>query len=189
MKKTNDSVICFEPGIARREGSDSRFVQDMSVTLRARMGDNQPAVCYAIEGNVVDRKSAKNGKGWCKDVSPTLNTQDRHAICFQLCGDRDNPSVSVSDIAYCIPANPMSDRGQAVCIALEGNGARPSHLGKGFNEDGKMYTLNTIEQHSVCYTVDCRNLRVNEEKSGTLQAKNVGGFSYNYLNPVLKENK
>ena len=49
MKKTNDSVICFEPGIARREGSDSRFVQDMSVTLRAQMGDNQPAVCYEVD--------------------------------------------------------------------------------------------------------------------------------------------
>lgn len=75
------------------------------------------------------------------------------------------------------------------CIALEGHGSRPSHLGKGFSTDGKMYTLNTIEQHSVCYTVDCRNLALNREKSGTLQAKNVGGFSYNYLNPVLKENK
>jgi hypothetical protein len=72
-------------------------------------------VVYAIEGNVVDRVSTKNGKGWCENVSPTLNTQDRHAVCFQLCGDRDNPSVSTSDIAYCIPANPMSDRGQAVC--------------------------------------------------------------------------
>ena len=38
-----------------------------------------------------------------------------------------------------------------VCVALEGNGTRPSHLGKGFSEDGTMYTLNTIEQHSVCY--------------------------------------
>ena len=74
-----------------------------------------PVVCYAIEGNVVDRVSNKNGKGWCEDVSPTLNTQDRHAVCFQLCGDRDNPSVSISETAYCIPANPMSDRGQAVC--------------------------------------------------------------------------
>ena len=39
-------VICFEPGIARREGSESRFVNDKAVTLRAQMGDNQPAVCY-----------------------------------------------------------------------------------------------------------------------------------------------
>lgn len=45
------------------------------------------------------------------------------------------------------------------------------------------------EPQSVCYTVDCRNLRTNKEISGTLQAKNQGGFSYNYLNPVLKENR
>ena len=113
--KHHEPIVCFEPGIARREGSESRFNMDISSTLRAVMGDNQPAVCYAIEGNVVDRVSAKNGKGWCEDVSPTLNTQDRHAVCFQFCGDRDDPSVSVSDVAYCIPANPMSDRWQAVC--------------------------------------------------------------------------
>ena len=77
-------VVCFEPGIARREGSDSRFVVNRCGTLRANMGDNQPAVCYAIEGNTVDRVSAKNGKGWCEDVSPTLNTQDRHAICYGI---------------------------------------------------------------------------------------------------------
>jgi len=42
-------VVCFEPGIARREGSDSRFVMDRSVTLRAQMGDNQPAICYEVD--------------------------------------------------------------------------------------------------------------------------------------------
>lgn len=125
---------------------------------------------YCIEGNVVDRISNKNGKGWCETVSPTLNTQDRHAVCFQMCTAPDKTSDTVD------------------VIALEGNGARPSHLGKGFSEDGKMYTLNTIEQHSVCYGVDCRNLCLNKEVSATLQAKNVGGFSYNYLNPVLVEN-
>lgn len=74
-------------------------------------------------------------------------------------------------------------------IAIEGNGIRPSHKGNGYSNSDIMYTLNTIEQHSVCYTVDCRNLRTNKEISGTLQAKNQGGFSYNYLNPVLKENR
>ena len=116
-------------------------------------GGQAHGVCYAIEGNIVDRVSAKNGKGWCEDVSPTLNTQDKHAVVY----------------------------------ALEGNGARPSHMGAGFSGNGKMYTLNTIEQHSICYAVDCRNLCLNEEKSTTLQAKGNGGFSYNYLNPVLME--
>ena len=45
----HEPVICFEPGIVKREGSDSRFVTDMCGTLRAEMGDNQPAVCYGIK--------------------------------------------------------------------------------------------------------------------------------------------
>lgn len=74
-------------------------------------------ICYALEGNTVDRKSNKNGRGWCEDVSPTLNTQDRHAVVF----------------------------------ALEGNGARPSHMGNGYSDCGVMFTLNATEYHSVCY--------------------------------------
>lgn len=92
-------------------------IDGVYATLNAgqSQGGQAHGICYAIEGNVVDRTSSKNGKGWCENVSPTLNTQDHHAICFQLCGDRDDPSISVSDIAYCVPANPMSDRGQSVC--------------------------------------------------------------------------
>lgn len=41
-----DVVYCFEPGIAKRERSDSRFIQDRCGTLRAYMVDNQPAVCF-----------------------------------------------------------------------------------------------------------------------------------------------
>ena len=56
----------------------------------------QHAVCYAIEGNTVDRVSSKNGRGWCKDVSPTLNTQDRHAVCYTVDGRNNclNPDIS-----------------------------------------------------------------------------------------------
>ena len=34
--------------------------------------------------------------------------------------------------------------------------------------------------------VDCRNDAVNEEVSGTLQAKANGGYSLNYVNPVMR---
>ena len=113
--------------------------------------NDDESVCYAIEGNVVDRVSSKNGKGWCEDVSPTLNTQDRHAVVY----------------------------------ALEGNGARPSHMGNGYSDCGTMYTLNTIEQHSVCYAVDCRNNCLIPEMSSTLQAKPQGGWSVNVTNPIM----
>ena len=40
-------VVCFEPGILRRDCSaGNRAYIDICSTLRAQMGDNQPAVCY-----------------------------------------------------------------------------------------------------------------------------------------------
>jgi DNA (cytosine-5)-methyltransferase 1 len=36
----------------------------------------------------------------------------------------------------------------------------------------------------VAATIDCRNLYENEELSGTLQHKDKGGWSLNYINPV-----
>lgn len=42
-------VVCFEPGITKREGGNSRIIRDRCGTLRAEMGDNQPAVCYEKE--------------------------------------------------------------------------------------------------------------------------------------------
>ena len=136
-----------------------------------------------------------------------------------------NSGIHETQVAKCLDTaclGPSCNQGgHMVVIALEGNGARPSHMGNGYSESDTMYTLNTIEQHSVCYpkcyqktvgalcaddwrminkqyvdqnkvvcyTIDCRNLRANEEVSGTLQAKSNGGFSYNYLNPVLKEKR
>jgi DNA (cytosine-5)-methyltransferase 1 len=41
-------AIAFEPGIAKREGGDSRFTEEMSPTLRKEMGDNQVAVAYSL---------------------------------------------------------------------------------------------------------------------------------------------
>jgi DNA (cytosine-5)-methyltransferase 1 len=53
-------------------------------TLRAaESGSNQvPDVCYAIQGNMVDRDTNQNGPGYMEDDSPTLNTVDRHAVCY-----------------------------------------------------------------------------------------------------------
>ena len=38
---------------------------------------------------------------------------------------------------------------------------------------------------TVAYTIDGRNAVLNTEKSGTLQAKPNGGFSHNFINPVV----
>lgn len=128
----------------------------------AQETNKENTVCYRKKAHP---QNADEGQGYERtDIADTLNVFDT--------GECRTPILIVSE-------KPV--------ICIEGNGARPSHMVNGYSEGGAMYTLNTIEQHSVCYSVDCRNLCMNEEKSGTLQAKNHGGFSYNYLNPVLME--
>ncbi len=47
--------------------------------------------------------------------------EEQHAVAYatQACGDRNNAAQSVSEeLAYTIPANPMSDRGQAIVYGI-----------------------------------------------------------------------
>lgn len=75
--------------------------------------------------------------------------------------------------------------------ALQGNGIDRADTagcnGKGWRED-VCYTLNTVDRPAVAYSADCRNMRLSEEISGTLQAKGNGGYSLNYQNPVVYQN-
>ena len=57
--------------------------------------------------------------------------------------------------------------------------------GTGVKED-VCYTLNTIDRPAVAFALDCCNMTVNEELSATLQAKDNGGQSLNYINPVAE---
>ena len=95
--------------------------RDVKGALRAEASAVSHAVVYSLQGNGIDRADTAgcNGKGWREGAMYTLDTVDRPAVAFQASGDRANPSISVSDVAYCVPANPMSDRGQAVCYGVD----------------------------------------------------------------------
>lgn len=62
-----------------------------------------------------------------------------------------------------------------------------------FREQTVARTLDTFSGSPECnqggnvvaYSVDCRSMRLGEEISGTLQAKENGGYSLNYQNPVV----
>ena len=61
---------------------------------------------------------------------------------------------------------------------IEGNGSRESHHGPGYNESNKMYTLNTVERHTVAQVstggvqmaVDVRNSK-EADINGALQSR------------------
>ena len=84
-----DVVYCFEPGIAKREGSNSRFVKERCVTLRADMGDNQPAVVYPINLMVATRGGKDDmrtcfGIGEENDPQFTLSAAHEHGVCYEV---------------------------------------------------------------------------------------------------------
>lgn len=77
-----------------------------------------------------------------------------------------------------------------VVIALEGNGARPSHMGSGYNEEGKMFTLNTIENHAVCYGVcsfTSNSMMSNNPNSGFYETETSRTLDINCCNPACNQ--
>jgi DNA (cytosine-5)-methyltransferase 1 len=84
--------------------------------------------CYSINTMVETRWKADNR---------------RTTFCVGSDGDPQFTFQTNHEHAVCYP-----------CIALEGNGARPSHRGSGWKDSGQMFALNTIDRHAVCY--DCR---------------------------------
>ena len=71
------------------------------------------------------------------------------------------------------------------CSCLAGNfcDRETNQNGSGMRQ-GACFTLNTVDRHAVAY--DARNGTLNKELSGTLQAKESGGWSLNYINPVIE---
>lgn len=75
-------------------------------------------VCYSIEGNTVDRESNKNGKGFSEDVSATLNTQDKYAVCYApICFHCQQDPISSDEISPCLGGQTQSS--SAICYPKE----------------------------------------------------------------------
>lgn len=69
------------------------------------------------------------------------------------------------------------------CLAGNFVDRNTNQNGSGVRENAS-FTLNTQDRHAVAY--DARNNRLNGTVSGTLQAKESGGWSLNYINPVIQ---
>lgn len=117
--QANDGVYAIDQQDIKGNANNPNDI--MPMILRSGCGMPCAAACGGDQENVVIGCDLYNGE-LTGETAATLGANSclsaNHAgpsvLCFQLCGDRDNPSVSVSDKAYCIPANPMSDRGQAI---------------------------------------------------------------------------
>ena len=83
-------VTIPDPGkpleILNDQGGSSLCVEkrDVSPTLRSQTHGNLPVAAYAIQGSVIGRsdRNGPQGAGINENLSFTLNTTDRHAICM-----------------------------------------------------------------------------------------------------------
>ena len=94
----------------------------------------------------------------------SADTLDNTCPCLTC--DHEAPIVAGS---YCLAGN-MIDRN----TGMNGTGV----------DDNVTFTLNTVDRHAVAY--DARHHCLNGNVSGTLQAKGEGGWSLNYINPVIQ---
>ena len=166
MSTGRNGVMVLEnhPADSRVTLSDNGKVQ----TLTSRMGtggNNVPLVMKIRCG------CEGGGKGPLiqTDKSATLATNNDQTLfvpaVFGICSkdsnamksDNPNSGFYKADTTRTLDANggnPSCNQGGMAVVALEGNGARPSHQGCGYSEEDVSFTLNATEQHGIAYGID-----------------------------------
>lgn len=196
-----------EPGSETREGFAGGSAESTGSSV------------YCLQGNGIDRADTArcNGRGWKENVSYTLSTIDRPAVCA---GFKLGNSEKARSIGYCEEQAPalnaecggnkpaILDMSHACDVIRDCGGISPSlqaRMGTGGNQVPLTYQMQGFGDYregnvaSSCKqrdfkgstdlvcAVDCRNGTGNADVNGTLQAKSNGGTSYNLQN-VVREN-
>ena len=128
------------------------------------------------------------------NVTQSVLQQNFHATVYGIspyasnCMKSENPhsgyyEASTSRTLDNNGGNPCCNQGGMV--VLEGNGSRASHKGDGYKESETMFTLNTVEQHGVCYGLDRASFNqgenakydfsIQEDKAQTIVSRGPGG--------------
>lgn len=173
---------------------------------------------FCLQGNGIDRADTAgcNGKGWREDVSYTLNTIDRPAVCagFKLGNSEQARSIGYSEElaptlnAECGGNKPaILDMSHANDVIREcgdvvptlqsrmetgGNQVPLTYQMQGFGDYREGDVASSCKQRDfkdgtdLVCAVDFRNFREGGEVNGTLQAKESGGQSLNLNNTVRK---
>ena len=98
---TGNDQYLFAPKveILNDQGGDSLNVEKSGVspTLRSQTHGNLPITAYAIQGSMIGRADGNGpqGDGINENVSFTLNTIDRHAVCVEA-GQEEQPPITAA---------------------------------------------------------------------------------------------
>ena len=157
------------PLVFENHSQDSRYTGplDVAQTVLSTFGtggNNQPFVVETPKTLKIRSGCEGGGKGALiqDDKSATLGCNNDQTLfvptAFGICSKESNSMKSDNPHSGFYKAdssrtldgnggNPSCNQGGLAVVALEGNGARPSHKGSGYSEDNVNFTLNATEQH------------------------------------------
>ncbi len=160
---------------AANQRDELRDLGDKSGALQAEPGMKQQT--FVIQSATMPSKS-QNGLGITDGACYTLDCRADHAVAQPIAFDGYNQTVS--NTAQTIRSN--KNDGDHVGMVLQPVVAYPNPANTLLAKANMSFRGDT--DNIVAQAVDVRNLRETEELSGTLQAKENGGYSLNYTNPV-----
>lgn len=198
------------PLVFENHSQDSRYTGplDVAQTVLSTFGtggNNQPFVVETPKTLKIRSGCEGGGKGPLiqDDKSATLGCNNDQTLfvpsVFGICSKDSNAMKSSNPHSGIYKAetsrtldanggNPSCNQGGMAVVALEGNGARPSHKGSGYSEDNISFTLNATEQHGVAYGIDRATynmgqnaqfgIAVEEEVEPTMVAKGPGAVAH-----------
>ena len=152
--------IAFEPGLAKRDGAENRFVENCTPTIRANMGDNQTAVAYTLQ---IRSGCEGGGKG------PLIQTDKSACLTAAQTQTLFQP--------FCIQGSVIGRKDE--------NGPQ----GDGINSD-KAFTLNTIDRHAVAYGIcsyESNSMKSNNPHSGIYEADTARTLDLNGGNSACNQ--
>lgn len=125
-----DSANCSGTAGIGFDGYNAKLTDDKSATLATN--NDQTLFVPAMFGI-------------CSKDSNAMKSSNPHSGIYEADTSR---TIDTSG------GNPACNQGGMAVVALEGNGARPSHQGCGYSEEEVSFTLNATEQHGVAYGLD-----------------------------------
>ena len=146
-------VMCFEPGIASREGG--HIYEGVSGTLRANAGDNQIATVYSVNHQGGNVEQIIEGKTGTLTASMNSSGNNKLSICYSIDQGGGKSACNVSEEQS--PTLTCTHGGEpVVCygVVTKGNGdtfiseERHTALTTGGGQAGQGYPC-------VCYEINC----------------------------------
>ena len=152
-----------EPGEAPREGTPGAAAAGTypaiarSITARydgSPCIDRGPNIVFCLQGNGIDRAETAgcNGRGWKEDVSYTLNTIDRPAVCAASILDMTHANDVIRECGDIVPTlqTRMGTGGNQVPLTYGiGNGQANEAA---YMTEERAQTLNTMHDTQACLT-------------------------------------